>query len=500
MKKRIVTLIAAVIVCLTASVTVYANELMGYFTPYEVTVTDEVGAVMYNQIWNSDMTKSIMRPLTVIIPSGKNLTVTDELHLDGVLYLGVEYNDYNAYIKSEEVSLKKEIAGTEAAYRTSAERDIIVINESGVNLRKGPSFMYETHENIIPYGTVLKYNYTNSEYESDAMWAYTQYEGVGGWVYIYNTEEIYDCAYILNDSDIYTGTVEILTDGAYLTHSVNPASEKVAENIPAGTVLSFKYFYENLDCTSVFVEHNGTKGWLRTRSTDYKVATGEKGGVYVLAENGLPLYEKPLDESAQPIANVPKSTNLCVDFQYWDAKQIENTIIESRWMHVNYNGTEGWIFSNDISEYCYMFSAYDIKITNENGLQLYAEPNKNAECLSVLSKDDVATCIYETSVLEDNEIVYWLYVDCNGVRGWAFPTGSEASYVENSGRYLSAPFGAPETESTVTYGTAPEFEMKDIVTTGNDLSSKTIVFICIGAAVLVAAIVVIIAVKKKKSK
>jgi len=42
--------------------------------------------------------------------------------------------------------------------------------------------------------------------------------------------------------------------------------------------------------------------------------------------------------------------------------------------------------------------------------------------------------------------------------------------------------------------------MKDIVTTGNGLSSKTIVFICIGATVLVAAIVVIIAVKKKKSK
>lgn len=497
MKKRIFSLIFATVICLTASLTAFADGITGYFTPYDVTVTDEVGAVMYDQIWNSDMTKSIMRPLTVIVPSGKKLTVTGEHYFDGMLYLAVEYNDFNAYIKSEEVSLKKEIAGTEAGYRTSDERSVIVINQNGVNLRKGPSFMYETHEKTIPYGTVINYNYTNSEYESDAMWAYAQYKGAAGWVYIYNIEEIYDCAYILSDSDIYTGVVEILTDGAYLTKTVDPNSEKTVENIPAGTVLSFKYFYENLDCLSAFVEYNGIKGWLRTRSTDYKVATGEKGGVYVLANEGLPLYEKPLDESAQPIATVPKNTNLCVDFEYWDAEKKENVIIESRWMHVDYNGTDGWIFSNDISEYSYMFGAYDIKVTNENGLNLYAEPDKKSEPVSVLAKDSVATCVYETSVLEENEIVYWLFVECNGVQGWVSPTGSGASYVENSSRQLSSPFGAPEAP-VITYGNAPEFEANDIKANISGLSTKAIVFICIGAVVVAAAIVTVVVVKKKK--
>ena len=390
----------------------------------------------------------------------------------------------------------RDSVGDDLAFPTASEREIAVINKDGVILRKGPSLSYgNAIDDKIPYGTVLTYSKTNSKTENDAQWAYTKYKGTEGWVYIFQSgvEDIYDCAKALDETNIYTGTAEILTDGAYLTETPYAGSAKVAENIPAGTEMTFRYYYENVDYSiSIFVEYNGVKGWLQTMTKAYKVALGERGGLYVLADEGLPMYEKPLDTSAAKIATLPVNTNICVDSQYWFADITETEVILERWMHVTYNGTAGWVYSANASDCAYMSKAYDLKINSAEGLTLHNGFNEDAESLGTIPNGTQVTCVYEFETVKNEETAYWSFVSYNNVNGWIFATEDEASYVENSEKQLDTPFGAEEITRLIPTD-APEFK--------DGLSSTAVIIIVCGAAAAVAVIITVIAVaKKKKSK
>lgn len=505
MKNRILTAVIAIIICLVCAVSAFANEISGYFTSYNITVTSESGAVLYDQVWNDDMTRSIMRPLTVLVPVATQLTVTDELEFDGEIYLAVEYDDFSAYVKQSKTTINVQNVGEEAAYPTYSERSIIIINKDGVSLRKGPSFAYDITGETIPYGTTVNYSLTNCETEAYARWAYTEYNGVTGWLYIYQygINSNYDCAYVLDKFDQYTGSLITLTDETFLTETPNSSSAKTIENIPKGTPLSYKYYYEYHDSIAAYVEYNGFKGWLRTKYDSHKAATGEKGGVYVLAENGLPLYSNAFDENDKPVTIVPSGTNLCVDYVFWDADTNGEEIFEYKWMHVNYNGTDGWLFSSDASEYCYMGIAFDLKITADGGLNLYSLPSSDSEVISAIPKDTAVTCIYEISETKDTERTYWSYVKYGNNHGWIYSTEAEAAYVEGSEKQMNAPFGAQPVESEKV-GNAPDIEIskntqKDNV--NNKINNaKTVLIICACAAAIAAAIAVAVVIKKKKSK
>lgn len=492
MIRKLLCVIFATIICLACTVPAFADN-GGYFTPFTVTVEATSGTVLYDQVWSSDMTRSIMRPMSVFVPSGTSLTVTGEREFESEIYLAVNYKDFDAYIQRSKVTMMRDFAGDDLAFDTAAEREIAVINPNGITLRKGPSLAYgNALEKSIPYGTVLTYNQTNSKTEADAQWAYVEYKGTAGWIYIFQSgiENIYDTARVLNSSDVYTGTVRTLTDGAFLTETPFAGSAKVAENIPANTDLSFKYYYENIDYSvSIFVEYNGIKGWLQTMNGAYKVALGERGGLYVLAEKGLAMYEKPLDTSAQPVATLPRNTNLCVDMQHWFADVTEAEIILDRWMHVNYNGTEGWVYCGNTTDCCYMSNAYDLKINTEN-INLYAEPSEKSNPLSTLSKDTTVTCAYGFEAVKGEGEAYWSFVSFNGTNGWIFATEAEASYVEGSEKQLDAPFGAEEIKRASSEN-APE--LKDGIPT-----SIIIIIACAAAAVVAIVIVAVVIVKKNK--
>lgn len=493
MKNKIISAIIAVVICIIPIVPSFAADSAGYFTPYEITVSTEPGAVLYDRIWNDDMTKSIMRPLTVLAPVGTQLVVTDELSFDGEIYLAVEYGGFSAYIKQSKTLINVQNVGEEAAFSTKAERSVAIINPNGISLRNGPSFAYETSAEIIPFGTIINYSLTNCEDEAYAQWAYTEYNGDKGWIYIFNygAADSFDCAKILDSDSNYTGLIKTLGSGAYLTETPDPASAKTVENIPAETKLSFKYYYEFYDSISVFVEYNGVKGWMKTRDSSYRVATGEKGGIYVIAEKGLPIYEKPFDENSKPFAVVPENTNLCVDYVFWDAEASGDKIAEYRWMHTEFNGKEGWIFSGDSSEYCSMLKAFDLKIKADGGLNLYSTMNTDGEIISTVPKNSTVTCIYELTETADNTITYWSYVEYEGKQGWIFSAEGETEYVAGSEKQLGAPFGAQLIEAEE-IPISPEIVEKK--------SYVPFIVAGAGAAVLIAIIISVVIIKKKKAK
>lgn len=498
MKNKILSAIIAVIICIISTVPSFATDSGGYFTPFAAIVSSESGAVLYDRVYNDDMTRSIMRPLSVLAPAGTMLIVTDELEFEGELYLAVKYADFDAYVKKSKILINVQEVGEEAAYSTAAEHSVIIINKDGAFLRKGPSLAYGTVSDAIPCGTVVTYNKTNSDFELAAEWAYAEYNGVKGWLNINQYGSAYDCAKVLDENDCFTGVVETLSDGAFLTEDFSTDSAKVAENIPSGTKLYYRYYYEFSDCICAFVEYNGVKGWLKTKDSSYKVATGEKGGVYVLAENGLPLYKKPFEENAEHIAVVPANSNLSVDFAFSEVAENAGYI----WMHVNYNGTEGWLFSGNPAEYSYMYRAFDLKINAENGLDLYAAPNAESEAISTVPNAETVTCIYEIADDGNSEKSYWSYVEYNCSQGWIYSSESEAVFVEGTERYLDAPFGAQKIERD-DISSAPEFETQPSTQPADadsNGSSKTYIIIGVCAAAAIIGIIAVIVIKKKKSK
>lgn len=499
MKKKFIAAITAVIIFIISVIPAFATASGGFFTQYEVVVSSESGAVLYDRVWNDDMTRSIMRPLTVLAPTGTQLVVTDEIEVEGTLYLAVTYDGFDAYVKKDKILISVQQVGEDAAYSAANSHSVIIINKDGVYLRKGPSLAYDTVSEPVPYGTVITYEKTNSDFEPAAEWAYAEYNGVKGWLRINQYGNAYDCAKVLDENDCFTGVLEVLTDGAFLTESVDPDSAKVAENIPSGTKLCYKYYYEFSDCISTFVEYNGVSGWLSTNAADSKIATGEKGGVYVLAENGLPLYKKPFEDNAEHVAVVPVNSNLSVDYAFSETAENSGYI----WMHVNYNGTDGWIFSGDSSEYCYMYRAIDLKINAENGLDLYTAPNTESEVISTVPNGDNVTCIYEIPYESGEETLYWSFVKFGDTQGWIFSTASEAVLVDGTEKYLDTPFGAQKIERD-SNSSAPEITVQPSAqpddANGEKDSSKTYIVIGVCAAVIIIGIVAAVVIKKKKSK
>lgn len=494
MKKRILSLIIAAVICLCSAMPAFAD--MGYihYNEIDVIVSNPDGLVMYQPVWDPEGTEFIFRPMAIFISPKSLLTVKGEYVFNGEIYTEVTYRESNGYIKLSGLTPVGDEVSVENGYKISSPRKIAVINENGVCLRKGPGNIYEEASEVIEYGTVLTYEYTNAEYESISTWAYVEHNGESGWIYIYQggVNKIYDTASVLEKTDFYIGNFEVIVDGAYLTKTPSPDSEKVVTEIPAGTKLSSKYFYGFEGVMSAFVEYDGIKGWIETSNTNYSVAAGVKSGVYVLSDEGMAVYSKPLDRTSKTEIVIPKGTNLPVIETAAEFVESEDNK-EVTWLHTEYNRTDGWICCEDYSECSQMYGTYDLKITAEKGADLYAEPDIIKEPISVIEKDSVATVIYETAQTIDDTHFRWNYVEWNGSYGWLITNIDETEYVENSENQPDVPPGAQAVSEEFLQrdtGKAPELVENYM---------PIIIAICAAATVFASLIIFIIILKKKKA-
>lgn len=493
LKKRVLSLLIAAVICICAALPAFAD--MGYihYNEIDVIVSNPDGLVMYYPVWNPEGTEFVFRSMAIFIPSKALLTVRGEYVFNGEIYTEVTYRESNGYIKLSGLIPVDDSFGVENAYKINSPRKIAVINENGVCLRKGPGNVYEEASEVIEYGTVLTYEYTNAEYESISTWAYVEHNGESGWIYIYQggISGIYDTASVLEKTDFYTGSIEILADGAYLTKTPSPDSEKVISDISAGTKLSSKYFYSFENAVSVFVEYDGVKGWIETSNANNKVAVGVKSGAYILSADGMVLYSDPFDKNSKTEILIPEGTNLPV-------KESAIEFVESEdykrvtWLHTEYNGTDGWICCRDYSECSQMYGTYDLKIIAEDGADLYAQPDIITEPVSVLEKDSVVTVIYETAQTVDNTHFRWNYVECNGSYGWLITNIDETEYVENSENQPDVPPGSEKASE--------EFMKRDIEEAPELVENylPVIIAVCAATVVIAAAVIIFTVVRKKK--
>ncbi len=430
--KKILTIIAAITVFVIAAVPAFADMDAPPFTEYEAHVIKEGGAWMYDYLWDDETEKDYVSETETLIPFGEKLTVTGEFVFDGEYYGSVDYNDTYGYVLVSDISNELLSYGAENAYMLDNPETTVVINPEGVYLRSGPSMSYDTVSEKIEFGTQLTYELVNDRY--DYSWAYINNNGVSGWLNTvqYGMNGVYDCGKLVSENnDIYynySGKIITIDDGLQLTKTPEESSGLVSGKIPAGTELTFEWYYIYPKRIAAYVEYDGIKGWLVTDDGWHSSsAIGYKNEFYVYStEDKIPLYDFP---DGKKTGEYIMSGDIASDV-YTVTREIEDS--ESYkyidWRRVTVNGKTGWVCQEDESNIAlsgieihpegriYLFE--DMPIYSEMGNILSKTQTvipKNSDCLCVKS---VNIYMYDSEREETGIDDYWYYVDFNGNAGW----------------------------------------------------------------------------------
>ncbi len=538
--KRLISVLFAVFLALSAVVSAFADAGPPPFKEFTVYVSNPLGAAACDYHWNEETEKSEMIRLSFTVPYGTELTVTGHYDLNGEEYGSVRYNKQYFYVKLSDVTFNNPVVGIEEGDKLGVKRRLAVIDKNGAQVYNGPGFFYEKVSEKIPYGTEFDFEYVDFLY--DTSWAYVSVSGISGWVYINGNGfgEDVDVAYVVTENDSFTGKVLIVSEGTEITRELTNVSEKLDIKIPVGTELAFKYYYGNY-IYKVFVEYNGQKGWMTAKESDADSAAimGEKGGVYILADK-LSVYDKPpVDSSSKKVGEIKGNSSLAVDYRYFVEDFSQSGYVSYDFCRISIDGKNYWI-SETNGEMIYTDCVSEFKIIAANGVQMYSGPSRSSEKLSVIPKGTTVNGSY-WKYSDDND---WRFVEYNGVGGWIIENdnieyidgteksagallASKAEFVKEkpvsttkkAAATTQKPTETVKTENITTTAVpvsettvAPPAELTTVSDTSsvsateqaeNSSSPKTIIIVCVaGAAViaLTAAVTITLVNKKKKER
>ena len=221
-KKIIVTLI-----CIFAlPVLVYADMGSPESYHYEIIITNPNGATLEDYSGEK-----------ITIPYDTKLTVHYETEMDGVLYLDVEYNDTYGVISADDVKIyTTEINFDEFAPNTDGRQFYTIDN---VEMYKGPSTMYGKAGKIIPKGKILDYDY------SDSLWAYLDYEGTKGWIFIFPVVEMVGNGMTANVVEVLQKPKQVIVLKDKITLYEDRLQKNIAGELPVG---EYDVLYSTCSC------------------------------------------------------------------------------------------------------------------------------------------------------------------------------------------------------------------------------------------------------------
>ena len=110
----------------------------------------------------------------VNVPYLNKIDVSDEVFIDGKLYVEFSYNNKLYYLDINDIDVAN---GNNETFQYRPTNTILTYKD--IYLFEGPSYAYNKISKI-PAGTKLEFNYANT------LWAYTEYEGKKGWVNFYS--------------------------------------------------------------------------------------------------------------------------------------------------------------------------------------------------------------------------------------------------------------------------------------------------------------------------
>ena len=289
----------------------------------------------------------------------------------GKYYAYVEAEIGTGYVCTDDIVPDEEVFSGKS-FLNSYQDTYVADAAKGVEIRKGPSRMYDTVA-VIPQGET----FTVSEFDSNLnnpYYGYVNYGGKEGWVYVYDFDLDHAVCYKVDSASYFAGKAQVISTGVYLADIRRDDGTKylrLSDDIPLGTTLKYdKYCY--LDATNVaaYTEYNGTKGWLTFSVGTQDTSPGHVlPYVYDIAYIGSDseIYSKRGDILSGTGKAIPAGTLVNLQAFYLEA----DSTVYRWWLNVEYRGKDVWITADDSSSSAIGSGMYALAYVSGDSIGMY---------------------------------------------------------------------------------------------------------------------------------
>ncbi len=342
---------------------------------------------------------------------------------DGILYAHItardnEDNERTGYVNIKDLAPVKKSVGISEGVKTTYPVKFHVIAEEGVKIYAGPSRVYE-ELGQIPCGGEFETNYIDSyEYYS---YAYTEYNNIKGWVYIYPYTGKAPLANIIDENSYYTGKLTVVKEGQELTdlnEIINDSYKVTSEKIPAGTELKFDYYVDMGATYAALTEYGGSKGWLYFEENydepeDYNCICYVRDVGYIGEK--MPFcsdFDMKKEEGTVPAGTKVNINAIYIDaLEEFDAEENSGYNVK---LLIEYGGSEYWIQTGGTANVTMCSGRYSQLDSIGTTADMYANTDKESEIVGQVTPDNDFRVFMTTT----RKNVNWLYVYNNGKWGW----------------------------------------------------------------------------------
>ena len=226
---------------------------------------------------------------------------------------------------------------------------LLILKESGIKLKKGPSTVFGEYDTVVPNKTVLVSSYGIDRGKGGVGWYYIDSNGYKGWIDAqeYYDNENADYVYImLQDKAMFFVDTDFYSDRTFKTKVFT---------VPAFTVIDKIY-----SGRETFVEYNGKEGFSGEAWDNYSVES-QKG--YVLT-----LKKTELKKNGKVLATIPAGEKLKIkygrddlygDYRYHDTAYSYCDKNNKCYYYVVYKNQEGLVDSKNVESLYYESKVID---------------------------------------------------------------------------------------------------------------------------------------------
>ncbi len=511
MLKKTISVLAAFITALTCAVPAFCDRLSGNYAPVTCITVDDGLTVLYAITQDGDKTACVERfltPGTQVVLAGEETDPAELIEAgydtDGKVYAAVSTGSGEGYVEAGRLSPEEKTYSAQSTYAVTYTYTYHVIDPDGLTVRKGPSIVYDT-AGTIPYGE--DFTLISQDTETEPTYAYVDYNGLSGWVYIYDYAPVHHIAYKVDSSSYFTGKLEVLTNKVYLIdiNTVeNNKYKRLSDNIPKGTVLSFKYYCYTRDSVAAYTEYGGKEGWVTfSISTADSKAWDIMPYVFDIAIVGKEanLYEKRNGTSPVAGKTVPEGTPVNVNAFYLANEGGKNNYR----ILVDYNGEKLWLKADLESGIGLSAGLYALAYVSADSIKLYQTFDYSQDTKSTLyygEKMNIFSPVYANGLS-------WYYVNTtDGKTGFIRNKEDTITTYANSSRHalrvsdedgktilgVNEIFGDPGVNTTAPAGEKQE-ETKEFPT-------RKVIIGAVAAAVVLGAVAIsaVTTLKNKKEE
>ena len=399
----------------------------------DCTVINPDGALYYVWIDTS------FAPAQDRVPYGTVLSITGEVFIPDFMEsenfsgrVGTAiYQDKFIYVDMQDFAVIDQTDPLGNAVPLAKKTMMKVIAPEGVAMYAGPSPVYEQTD-VIPYDANITFIYGDTYSDLSACsYGYGEWNGRKGWIMVFDLSSKPVLAERVTADSVYAGVAAVYDENVCLVDlsqyaGEKEAYEKLTDPVPAGTVLSFDFYFTGYYGSYALVNYNGVDGFLPLTSSSWQYPqqyTDVYTGVlvynrdqYMILRNDSMLYADAGDRDSALDITVPVDTILRIEATY-----LENAFDENLchiWNLVSYQGQKGFVLRENVNVYEQeTFSDTLYQLDYYDDFKIYEKPDRNSSVIAECRTADDLYAIY--SVVDPSDYTSYYFVVGPDYTGWA---------------------------------------------------------------------------------